>query len=431
MSNIRDLIDHSRVTATQYAVIAICVILNMLDGMDVVVISYAATAVAADLGIESSTLGIVFSAGLVGMTMGSAFLAPWADEMGRRKMIMLCVSVIGGGVLLTAAAQTVWQLVLLRFVSGLGIGAMLASTVTLASEYAPERLRNFVVSIVLTGYPIGATLSGFAAAKIVPDYGWRAMFVVAAVTTTAILPFTILWLGESWEWLIKRQPVNALQLVNRVLSKMGHAPLNEIPAMTQEAKGIPIAALFKHGRAGSTIRLWIAFFCGFATLYFLLTWIPNLAENTGLSTELAIYSATVMNLGAVIGNLIIGYISQTIGLKRSIVLFYGAAAGLMAVFGLFHGNAVIMIAFGLIGFSSQGGLVGLYAVGARLYPAEARNTGIGWAVGMGRIGAILSPAVGGLLVAAGFTLAKSLIVFAAPLLVACVAVWVIKAEEIS
>ncbi len=430
MSNIRDLIDQSRVTATQYGVIAICVILNMLDGMDVVVISYTATAVAGDLGIEPSTLGIVFSAGLVGMTVGSAFLAPWADVMGRRKMIMLCISVIGGGVLLTAAAQNIWQLVLLRFVSGLGIGAMLASTVTLASEYAPERMRNFVVSVVLTGYPIGATLSGFAAAQIVPDHGWRAMFVAAGVATSAILPFAIVWLGESWEWLIKKQPVNALKRVNRALLKMGHDTLHEMPAITREAREIPIAALFKYGRAGSTIRLWIAFFCGFTTLYFLLTWIPNLVENTGLSTELAIYSAAVMNLGAVIGNLIIGYISQTVGLKRSIVLFYCAAAAIMVAFGLFHGNAAIMIALGLIGFSSQGGLVGLYAIGARLYPAEARNTGIGWAVGVGRTGAILSPALGGVLVGAGLTLANNLVVFAIPLLAACLAVWLIAAREI-
>jgi len=430
VSNIRELIDRSRLTGAQFGIIAICSLLNVLDGMDVVVISYAATALAGDWGIEPSTLGIVFSAGLVGMTAGSILLAPWADVIGRRTMIVLCVSVIAGGVLLTAAAEAVWQLVFLRFVSGLGIGAMLASTVTLASEYAPERRRNVVVSVVLTGYPIGASLSGFAAAAIVPAYGWRAMFVTAGLATSAILPFVLLWLGESWEWLVRKQPANALERVNRLLVKMGHEPLADMPARPPEAREIPMAALFTHGRVGSTIKLWMAFFSGFATLYFLLTWTPSLAENAGLSRALAIYVAAVMNLGAVAGNLGLGYLSQHIGLKRAIVLFYGASVAIMAAFGLIHGDAAIMLAFGLIGFGSQGGLIGLYAIGARLYPAEARNTGIGWAVGVGRTGAILSPVVAGVLVGAGLTLAKNLAVFAAPLLVACAVVWMIAAKEI-
>jgi len=429
--NIKSLIDSSRITATQYGVIAICLFMNMLDGMDVMVISYAATRLAEEWSIPSQSLGFVFSAALLGMAVGAALLAPVADAIGRRKIIIICILVIGSGVLFTAFTQTVWQLAALRFISGLGIGAMLASTVTLSSEYAPERQKNFVVGIVLTGYPIGATLSGLVAAQIIPEYGWRAMFITAGIATLLGLPLAWYFLIESWDWLVKKQPKDALQKLNRILHTMGHPSVDSLPPMTEEARKNPgVRLLFTHGRAGPTIKLWIAFFTGFATLYFLTTWIPNLARSTGLSVGLAIYAGTVFNLGAIFGNLSQGYSSQIIGLRNAILLFYGFTAAMMVLFGYISGNWLVLITFGLIGFGVQGGLIGLYSVGARIYPTEIRGTGVGWAAGAGRTGAILSPAIGGMLVSMGFSMAASFVFFALPLLIACASIWLLRVKEL-
>ncbi|MBF8269335.1 MAG: major facilitator superfamily MFS 1 [Gammaproteobacteria bacterium] len=431
MATVRDLIDNSAITLTQIGVLIICVLMNMLDGMDVMVISYSGPTIQSEWGIDSQTLGIVFSLALLGMALGAAFLSSKADVMGRRNMIIICILVMGGGVLLTSQAENLWQLGLLRFISGLGIGAMLASTVTLASEYAPDRQRNLFVGIVLAGYPVGATLSGLVAAEVIPVYGWRTMFIGAGVATLITLPLAIFLLVESWDWLLKKQPPNALDRLNLILRKMGHADLAGLPEMTHEAKTKPgVGSLFRHGRADSTYKLWIAFFMGFATLYFLTTWIPNLARNTGLSLELAIYAGTVFNLGAIFGNVLQGYISQIIGLRKAIIAFYVITGILMIAFGYISGNWLILITFGLIGFGSQGGLIGLYAVGARLYPTEVRNTGIGWAIGAGRTGAIISPTIGGTLVNAGLSLASSFLIFVAPLALACVAISLIRTEEI-
>lgn len=431
MTDIKNLIDNNRMTWTQYGVIAICLIMNMLDGMDVMVISYAATRLAEEWAIPSQSLGFVFSAALLGMAVGAAFLAPLADSFGRRNIIIICIIVMGGGVLLTATSQAVWHLAILRFISGLGIGAMLASTVTLSSEYAPERHKNFVVGVVLAGYPIGATLSGLVAVQIIPQYGWRSMFLFAGAATLIALPLAIWLLVESWDWLVKKQPKDALNRLNHILRKMRHQTVDTLPAMTEEARKSPgVRMLFTHGRAGPTIKLWIAFFTGFATLYFLTTWIPNLARNTGLSVELAIYAGTVFNLGAIFGNLSQGYSSQIIGLRNAIILFYGVTAVLMGIFGYISGNWLILITFGLIGFGVQGGLIGLWTVGARIYPTEIRNTGVGWAAGAGRTGAILSPALGGMLVSAGFSLASSFIIFAIPLLIACTSIWMLRTREL-
>ena len=431
MTDVRALIDSSRVTSAQVGIIVVCLMMNMLDGMDVMVISYSAPSLQEEWGFSAQSLGVVFSAALLGMAIGSFFLAPWADIIGRRNLMLICIIVMGGGVFLTSVAQQVWHLVLLRFISGLGIGAMIASTVTLASEYAPDRQKNFFVGFVLTGYPIGATLSGLVAAQIIPEYGWRAMFVFAGGVTLITLPIAWLLLSESWEWLLKKQPTGALENLNKILGKMGHQTLDHLPEKTEEAKARPgIGVLLTPERKDGSVKLWIAFFTAFSTLYFLTTWIPNLARYTGLSIELAIYAGTVFNLGAIFGNLSQGYLSQVTGLRKSILSYYLGTAILMAVFGYVSGNWAILVTFGLIGFGVQGGLIGLYAIGTRLYPVEARNTGIGLAVGAGRVGAILSPTVGGALVAAGVTLSGSMMIFAGPLVIAVMAIWMIKTREI-
>jgi MFS family permease len=222
-----------------------------------------------------------------------------------------------------------------------------------------------------------------------------------------------------------------MERLNVILNKMGHDSVNELPPPSEEAKKKPsVRLLFVEGRAEGTIKLWTAFFLGFATLYYLTTWIPNMASRTGLSLEMAIYAGTIFNLGAIFGNISQGLTSQIIGLRKAIVLFYSATAAFMVIFGYVSGDYMILIIFGLIGFGVQGGLIGLWTVGAKIYPTEIRNTGLGWAAGLGRTGAIISPALGGFLAGAGFSLATLLIFFAIPLIIACVAIWMVKNDAL-
>jgi benzoate transport len=399
-------------------------LMNMLDGMDVMVIAYAAPSLAKAWTIEPGTLGVVFSAGLAGMTLGAMFLAPVADRIGRRRMIMTCIVVMGLGTLLTAYAANVTQMILLRLVSGLGIGAMLATSATMSAEFVPTRIKNFGVSIVFAGYPAGAVLSGLVAAWIIPEHGWQAIFVFAGVVTLATLLLVAPLLPESLEFLAKSGRADALASVNRVLARMRRAPLAALPADANNGEGIrraSVGALFAPSRRVATSWLWVAFFTAFATLYFLTSWIPKLASNTGLSMELAIYAGTVFNLGAFFGIVTQGWFSNRFGLRRVICIFLMATAALMVGFGLWQQPWVILLMFGLIGFGVQGGFVGLYAVAAWLYPVEIRNTGIGWGIGAGRLGAVFGPMAGGALVAIGLSMATNFIIFSVPLVIAGIA----------
>jgi MFS transporter, AAHS family, 4-hydroxybenzoate transporter len=426
------LIDNTKISTLQLTTLLICFLMNMLDGMDVMVISYAAPAIGKEWAIRPEAWGIVLSAGLLGMTIGALLLAPRADIVGRRTIILICALLMGTTVFATSFAQSVNQLVFIRFISGLGIGGMLASSATLASEYAPTKTKDFWVSFVMSGYPIGAVLSGMVSAYVIPTHGWRAMFQTAGISTLLTLPLIFFFLRESLDFLFKKRPKNALQAANAILSKMNKETLSALPPLSIEAvEKTAIASLFTPERKSSSTRLWVALFMAFSTMYYLLTWIPKLASNTGLSIELAIYAGTVFNLGAFVGIISQGYLSSQFGLRRTIFIFLIATAILMLIFSFFKGSAMVLVLFGLIGYCIQGGFVGLYAVAARLYPTEIRGTGVGCAMGAGRVGSILSPILGGFLTGIGLSMTSNFVIFAVPAFIAGVATLLIKSEEIS
>ncbi len=431
LEDVRSLIDRSRISPMQMAVFGICFFIMALDGMDVLVVSYAAPSLAAELSIAPSALGVVFSAGLLGMAAGAMFIAPYADRIGRRAIILLSFLLTGFGPLATSVVPSVESLIVLRFITGLGIGAILASVATMAAEFAPDRQRNLILVSILAGYPIGATIFGVIAADVIPAFGWRALFVIAGIASLAAFPLVWVLLPESLAFLIRLRPAGALEKVNRIINRMGHAHLNELPAAPTEVATRSVKGLFSAGLSRSTIFLWLAFFMNFAALYFLASWIPKLSSTAGLPLNLAIYAGAVFNLGAVFGIALSGYLSQKLGLKRTISSFLLLSALVMMVFGFAQGSATILPMFGLIGFLIQGGFVGLYAIAARLYPTELRTTGVGWAIGAGRTGAIAGPFVGGLLVAYGLSIGANFRLFAITLILAGIFTLLIRSDRVS
>jgi MFS transporter, AAHS family, 4-hydroxybenzoate transporter len=239
------------------------------------------------------------------------------------------------------------------------------------------------------------------------------------------------FLAESLDFLLKTQPKGALEKANAILTKINRETLSAFPPLSIEKVEKPsVTALLTPERKLSTLQLWLALFMAFASLYFLTTWIPKLASSAGLSMELAIYAGTVFNLGAFLGIMTQGYLSSKFGLRRTIFGFLAMTAFLMVIFGFFKGSVLVLILFGLIGFGVQGGFVGLYAVAARFYPTEIRSTGVGFAMSAGRVGGIVGPFVGGLLIAWGLSMTTNFIVFAVPTLLAGIATYLIKSDKI-
>ena len=421
-----------KMAQVQYLSIAICFLMSVLDGMDVLVVSYCAPAIAEDLNLVSKSLGFVFSAGLVGMAIGAIFLAPFADRFGRKKLMLASAFIMGLSVLLTAFSETITQLIIMRLISGLGIGCMLATTATLTSENVLNNSKDFWVSLVISGYPVGAVVSGYIAAAITPSYGWESMFVLAGLTTLLTVPLIFFFLSESPQFYLKKQPKDALAKANKILIKMNFKPLDSLPRMELNTnKNSQVSKLFSNNYKISTLQLWAALFFAFGCLYFLISWIPKLSTDAGLSIELAIYTGTIFNVGAFFGIVLQGYFSSKIGLKKTISFFLLLTFLLMASFKLFVGTDLLLLVYFLLGFSLQGGFVGLYAVATRLYPTEFKTTGVGWAIGMGRVGGILAPLIGGFFISIGLSLSANFFIFSIPALIASVLTYYMSSKEIT
>ena len=416
---IRNIFSKGKRAGTQLVVIICSLVLNMLDGFDVVAMSFTVHSIGEQLEIAPNLLGMVFSAALAGMMAGAMFVAPYSDIIGRRKMILICVSTIGISMCLTAFVTSLWPLIILRGITGLGVGGMLASLAAITCEYAPDKYRNFSVMLITAGYPLGATLGGLIAAPLLPLYGWQSVFIVGGVATLIMGFIAFLYMPESLQFLLSRKGEQALTDINKILRRLSKPELEKFPQIesnSQQDKA-NVFSLLSRGRRNQTLILWTSFFFCFISLYFMTSWIPKLVVNAGMTESIGVYASTAFNGGAIIGIICLGWMSSRIGLSNLIGAFLSGSAITMIVFVIADGVNQLFFYLFVIGFLLQGGFVGLYAVAAKIYPTEIRTTGVGWAIGLGRFGAVVGPFVGGLLITSGVTMQTNFIIFSVPLLI--------------
>ncbi len=419
---IADVIDNGQVSGQQLLVVGLCMFFNMLDGFDITAMAIVASSVSQELQLTPDRLGLIFSFALAGMMVGAMLLAPVSDIIGRRNLIILSVTIVGVSILFTANATTLTEFMILRFISGLGAGAMLACQAALAAEYSPEKYRALSVALTTAGYPLGAMLTAVVAGFIMPEYGWRGMFWFGGGITLAMGFVAWIYIPESLKFLLERRPANTLVRINRILSKLGKDTMTELPVVarqkTRQSNGIfgNMAALLAKEHRATTLLLWTTFFMCFATLYFLMSWIPKMMEQTGYSAETGHFAFFLFNLGGVIGIISLGTLSTRWRLTNLVFVFLSLSAICMVIFAAAPNrlNFLLVIIF-FTGILQQGGFTGLYAIAAKMYPTEIRSTGIGWAIGLGRSGAVLGPLAAGYLIAAGFSMSANFYVFAVPM----------------
>jgi benzoate transport len=417
------------ISAFQLTVIAVCVGLNMLDGFDVLAMSFAASGVKADWHLLDSQLGALLSAGLVGMGLGSLTLGPCADRWGRRIVVLVSVTVAGLGMLGSALARSYAELLILRALTGIGIGGTIASVAVIVSEYAPDRWRGTALAIYATGYSIGATIGGALAAYAIPRYGWRAAFVIGGTLSLAMLPLAWRKLPESLDFLLTRRPPSALRRVNAVLQHMGQRSLAHLAEpLTGAGQGgeKSVGAQLKLLMNPTTLLVWIVFFCTMAGFYFILSWTPRLLNAAGLSAGAGLTGGVLLNLGGIAGCGLFAFAAARVDTHRLLLGSLIGSALLIALFGLVMSRLDLALwAALLLGIIANAAMAGLYAVGPPLYPTAVRTTGMGWAIGIGRFGAILAPLASGALLDHGWLPAQLYFFFSAPFVVAAAAILII------
>ena len=430
MSNpVQKLINESAMSSAQIIAIGICILLNMMDGFDILVMSFTASPVSQEWQLENSTLGLLLSAGLFGMAAGALFLSSYADKLGRKTMIIFCLTIMGSGMLISGFTQNYVQLGVVRFITGIGIGGMIASLNTIVAEFSSEKRRSFSVTLLQTGNPIGGVLGGLVAVYLIANYGWRSAFIVGGIASLALLPLVLWKLPESLSFLTNTQPKGALEKVNKILLSFGHKSIAKLPAKpkTDIQNNTGVKTLFAPGKSSSTLYLWLAFFMIMFSFYFIMSWTPKLLVQAGLSTSAGISGSIILNLGGIIGAPILGFLAAKRKLQTLIGSYMFATALLMVVFGFLTSNffpALFVAIF--LGFFLFGSIIGLYALAPNVYDVNNRAAGIGYAIGIGRIGAVLAPFVAGTLLDANLSVPVLFTIFAIPMLVCMIAQHKIK-----
>ena len=425
MTDIRKTLEQSSMTSFQWLAVAICTMLIMLDGFDVLVMAFTASAVAAEWQLNGAQLGVLFSAGLVGMAFGSLFLAPLADRFGRQRVIVACLLIVAVGMLVSALARSHMELVVMRAITGVGIGGMLASVGVITAEYSSLKWRSTSIALQATGYPIGATLGGLMAVWLLTHHGWRSVFVFGGLATSLMVPVVLWKLPESVDFLLDRRPPRALHKLNRLLGLMGYASVQQLPERMagQDLRGNTVAALFKGGLARQTLMLWTGFFLLMFSVYFSLSWTPKLLVQAGLSAQQGVTGGVLLNLGGIFGGSLFGVLALRAKLRHLAVaslLLYALFTALFGAASAYLGMAfAAAVGMGVFLFASMAGLYGLVPA---TYPPAIRATGMGWAIGIGRFGAIVAPATAGYLIDGGWQPSSLYYAFALPLVVAALAV---------
>lgn len=397
-TNVRQVLDEAPMGRLQIAAIILCILLNALDGFDVLAISFASPGIAAEWGVDRAALGIVLSMELIGMAVGSILLGGLADRAGRRPTILLCLVIMAAGMFGATLATSVTSLSAIRLITGLGIGGMLACTNAMVAELANARARSLAVAVMAAGYPIGAILGGSIASMLLVSGGWRDVFLFGAIVTGVFLPLTLVVLPESIGFLLQRRPRGALDKVNALLRRMGHAPVDALPPAEDHAPKASLAALFAPGLARVTILLTAAYFAHIMTFYFILKWVPKIAVDMGYAPSTAGGVLVWANVGGLLGALLLSILSWRIGIRALVIAAMLVSTVMVTIFG--QGQASLsglsMVA-AAAGFFTNAGVVGLYAIIAQSFPTSVRGGGTGIVIGIGRGGAALGPIVAGFL----------------------------------
>ena len=423
----RTILDRERMSSFQWTVVAIMVGLNALDGFDVLSISFASPGIAKAWGVDRAALGLVLSMELIGMAAGSLILGRVTDRIGRRAMILSCLVVMSAGMFGAATAHDVVSLSGWRLFTGLGIGGMLAATNAAVAEVSSAARRPLSIVLMAGGYPIGTVIGGSVSAVLLRSYDWPAVFVFGGIVTLCFIPIVLWRAPESIAFLMQRRPADALQRINRTLTRMGHQPVEVLPPVADEPPALPVSALFSPALARITILLTLAYLTHIMTFYFILKWIPKIVVDMGFAPSAAAGVLVWASLGGASGSLILGLLTARVRLLTLTIVAMLLSSAFVIAFGQPQSglNGLSAVA-ALAGFVTNAGVVGLYALVAQSFPTSLRATATGFVIGLGRGGSALAPALAGFLFAAGFGLATVAVLMAMGSLIGAVALLLLR-----
>ena len=403
--DLRKLLLESPLSRMQIIVIAIITALNGLDGFDILSITFAAPGISQEWGIQRAALGIVFSAGLAGMAFGAAALAGIGDIFGRRPALLMFLVTVTAGMFATATAPDIVTLTVCRFVTGLGIGGLIAVLNVLAAEHANAARRSLAVAVATTGFSLGTMLGGLLAARLLLHFDWRAIFVFGGTASLLAFFVVLALVPETIEFLLSRQGPDTLRRVNAILLRMRRTPVTQLPAPLQVAR-VPILRIMRGDLLPVVMLLTAAYLLLVMTFYYVAAWVPQFARDLGAGPPDIANLAALISGSGVLGTIAVGVLARPVGLARLTLITVIASSVAIASIGVLpDGLGSFAAAAAIAGFFVFASFTCIYALIVQSFSTAVRTTACGFVVGIGRIGAVASPILVGGLLGAGFNVA--------------------------
>lgn len=425
--NINTLIDEAKFTPFHWGILIWCLIIIIFDGYDLVIYGVALPLLMQEWSLTAVQAGMLASTALFGMMFGAMSFGTLSDKIGRKKTIMLCVAIFSGFTFLGPFASSPVEFGVLRFLAGLGIGGVMPNVVALMTEYAPKRIRSTLVALMFSGYAIGGMTSALLGAWLVPQFGWQIMFYIAGVPLLA-LPLIWKFLPESLMYLtVKNQTVEARNLIKKIspaqdVTENSQFVLNEV----KKGDEAPLKALFQKGRTFSTFMFWIAFFMCLLMVYALGSWLPKLMIQAGYSLGASMIFLFALNIGGMIGAIGGGYLADKFHIKKVLTIMFLCGASALILLGFNSPQFVLYTLIAIAGAATIGSQILLYTFVAQYYPSTVRSTGMGWASGIGRIGAIVGPVLTGALLTMELPHQMNFFAIAIPGVIAALAIFLVN-----
>ncbi|GLO44840.1 MFS transporter [Pseudomonas putida] len=416
--DVQSFINQQPLSRYQWRVVLLCFLIVFLDGLDTAAMGFIAPALSQEWGIDRASLGPVMSAALIGMVFGALGSGPLADRFGRKGVLVGAVLVFGGFSLASAFASNVDQLLVLRFLTGLGLGAGMPNATTLLSEYTPERLKSLLVTSMFCGFNLGMAGGGFISAKMIPAYGWHSLLVIGGVLPLLLALVLMVWLPESARFLVVRN--RGTDKVRKTLSPIAPQVVAEagsfsVPEQKAVAARNVFALIFSGTYGMGTMLLWLTYFMGLVIVYLLTSWLPTLMRDSGASMEQAAFIGALFQFGGVLSAVGVGWAMDRFNPHKVIGIFYLLAGVFAYAVGQSLGNITVLATLVLVaGMCVNGAQSAMPSLAARFYPTQGRATGVSWMLGIGRFGAILGAWSGATLLGLGWNFEQVLTALLVP-----------------
>lgn len=425
-TDIQAFINRHPFSKYQWMILVLCFVTVAMDGFDTAIIGFIASDLVQEWGVQKSDLGPVMSAALVGLALGALTAGPMADRIGRKKVLVLSILVFGGFSLITAFATSLTQLTVLRFLTGLGLGAAMPNAATLMSEYAPERRRALLVNLMFVGFPIGSSMGGFISAWMIPHYGWQSVLVLGGVMPLALAVALIILLPESARYLaVKNKSQQQIGIILRRIAPLPdntHFVLQEAGQVKEQSA---LGVIFSPRYLVGTIMLCLTYFMGLLIFYLLTSWLPLLIRETGATLSQASIITALFPLGGGIGVLILGALMDKINPNKVVAVGYLLTGIFVCLVGFSTDSLVLMgVMVFIAGTIMNGAQSSMPALAAGFYPTQGRATGVAWMLGLGRFGGILGAFSGAFLMQAELSFKTIFALLAIPALLSAMALMI-------